>query len=100
MSAIIARNKVSGETYYYNTFDDPFEFNNFCRKAVLDFIYGDDRDCSVLVGENKYLTVNSDTPEPMKWFAACVLYMYCVEHNNWDNILDIYEVSDDEEEDE
>ena len=94
MSVIIARNKVSGETYYYNTSDSPIEFNNFCRKAVLDFIYGDERDCTITIGENKYLTVNTDTPEPMKWFAACILYMQCAEGDNWGDILDIYEVEE------
>ena len=98
MNKVLITNKTTGEGKVFNLDTDGFEFNNFCRKAVLDFMFCDDRDCTVTVGKNKYLTVDEDSPEPMRWFAACVLYMECVEDGNWGDILDIYQLNEEEDE--
>lgn len=101
MSEIMVRNKTTGECQVFNLDRDGFEFSNFCRKAVLDFMFCDDRDCTVSVGKDKYLTVDESSPEPMRWFAACILYMKCVEDSNWGDILDIYQINEEgDEEDE
>ncbi len=104
MTEILVRNLTTGEGQVFNLDRDSFEVNNFCRKAVLDFMFCDERDCTVTIGKDKYLTVNEDSPAPMRWFAACILYMECVEDGNWGDILNIYEIGveengDDEEED-
>lgn len=99
MSKVVVINGTTKEGKVFDLDKDSFKFNNFCRKAVLDFMYCDDRDCTITVGKDKYLTVDEDSPEPMRWFAACILYMECVEDGNWGDILDIYQITENEEED-
>ena len=98
MNEIMVKNKTTGECKVFNLDRDSFEFNNFCRKAVLDFMFCDARDCTVSVGKDKYLTVDEESPEPMRWFAACVLYMKCVEDGEWGDILDIYQINEEGDE--
>lgn len=104
MTEILVRNLTTGEGKVFNPIGQEFEYKNFCRKAVLDYMFNEECDCTVAMGTDKYLGINPETPEPLRWFAACVLYMNCEKSGEWGDILDIYEIGveengDDEEED-
>ena len=99
MSTMVV-NRTTGEGKVFNLDNQSYQFNNFLRKAVLDWLYGQYDTIAIRLPNGKDLVVSAGDPEPVIWFGAAVLYMKCAESGNWTDIVDIYEVSDDEEEDE
>lgn len=98
MSKVVVTNETTGEGKVFDLDYQKTEYNNFCRKAVLDWLYGEECNCTVLMGEDKYLRVDKNTPEPLRWYAACILYMQSVQSDNWGSILNIYDLSEEEDE--
>ena len=100
MSKVIVTNETTGEGKVFDLDYQETEYKNFCRKAVLDWLYGEDCNCTISIGEDRYLRVNKNTPEPLRWYAACILYMQSVQSGVWGSVLDIYQLNDDDDEEE
>lgn len=89
MSRVIVTNETTGEGRVFDLEMDGTEFNNFLRKAVLDFI-ADIGNCTVTIGKDKYLTYDADySEEPIFWLVAGILYMKCCESGEWGDIATI-----------
>ncbi|MBQ5900366.1 MAG: hypothetical protein IIW86_00750 [Clostridia bacterium] len=100
MNEIMVKNSTTGEGKVFDLDNESYEFCNFCRKAVLDWLYNAPESVSIELPNGKELTISADDPEPMLWFAAAILYMKCVEEDNWEGIIDFYQIITNENEDE
>lgn len=94
---VLVENLTTGKIAKFDLETDGAEFNNFLRKAVLDFIADNDT-CIVTVGKNQYLTYDADSSEePIFWLVACLLYMECCESGEWGDIATIRTLDDEED---
>lgn len=94
---VLVENLTTGKIAKFDLETDGAEFNNFLRKAVLDFI-ADNGNCTITVGKNQYLTYDADySEEPIFWLVACLLYMECCESGEWGDIATIRPLDDEED---
>lgn len=100
MSEIMVKNKTTGEGKVFDLDDEYYEYRNFCRKAVLDWLYDAPETVTIQLPNGKDLIVSADDSEPMLWFAAAILHMKCVESGVWTDIVDFYQITESEEEEE
>ena len=86
---VLVENLTTGKIAKFDLETDCAEFNNFLRKAVLDFVANGDT-CYVTIGKNKYLTYDADSSEEsMFWLVTAILYMKCCESGEWGDIATI-----------
>lgn len=94
---VLVENLTTGELVKFDLETDGTEFNNFLRKAVLDFI-ADVGNCTVAIGKNQYLTYDADcSEEPILWLVAAILYMECRESGEWGDIATITILNEEED---
>jgi len=94
---VLVENLTTGKIAKFDLETDGAEFNNFLRKAVLDFVAGGGT-CIVTIGKDKYLTYDPDySEEPIFWLVAAILYMECCEDGNWGDIATIRTLDDEED---
>ena len=82
-------NETTKEGKVFDLETDGAKFNNFLRKAVLDFIA--DVDVSIVsIGKDKNLIYDANySEEPIFWLAASIQYMQCCESGDWGDIATI-----------
>lgn len=94
---VLVENLTTGELAKFDLETDALDFNNFLRKAVLDFI-DTCGSSTVTIGKDKYLTYDRDySEEPILWLVAAILYMECCEDGNWGDIAAIRTLDDEED---
>lgn len=94
---VLVENLTTGKIAKFDLETDGTEFNNFLRKAVLDFV-ADCGDCTVTIGKDQYLTYDADcSEEPIFWLVAAILYMKCCEDGEWGDIATIRTLDDEED---
>ena len=98
MKLLIA-NLSTNETRLFDPDYEANEISTFLRKAIFDFlntvsIY------HINLPNGQKLVLDENSPEPIIWLGAALLYMGCVESGEWGDIVEIYKLSNEEEEDE
>lgn len=86
---VLVENLTTGEIAKFDLETDGTKFNNFLRKAVLDFIA--DVDVTIVsIGKDKSLIYDANySEEPIFWLAASIQYMQCCESGDWGDIATI-----------
>jgi hypothetical protein len=74
------------------------EFEKFARQAVFDFCIGCfDGDRVVTGVNNKIIEINENSSDFDFWVFCAILYCKCKTSGNWEGILTINEIIEEEE---
>lgn len=71
------------------------EMITFMRKAVLDFL-GDSGTHYIDLPNNQTLVLDEESPEPLWWLGAAILYMDSVESGDWGDILTVEKIGEED----
>lgn len=82
------------ETRVFDTDNEGNEMTNFLRTTVLNWVMTSEE--LVVKVPNGNFVVDEDSPEPMIWLAAAIIYMKCVESGDWGDILTVEKIGEED----